>query len=121
MKWTWPWKRGEAAPAPANPVRTSPRPVDEPSTILTGDATEDSRSLEILLDTIAAVSANIDLETVLAQIVDRSIQVTQAERALLLLYLDDRPQREIAEILGITESNVSTKIGRLKQRIRDEL
>ena len=42
-------------------------------------------------------------------------------RALLLLYLEDRPQREIAEILGITESNVSTKIGRLKQRIRDEL
>ena len=37
----------------------------------------------------------------------------------LLLYLDDRPQREIAEILGISESNVSTKIGRLKQRIRD--
>ena len=43
------------------------------------------------------------------------------DRALLLLYLDDRPQREIAEILGIGESNVSTKIGRLKQRIRDEL
>ena len=43
------------------------------------------------------------------------------ERALLLLYLDERPQREIAEILGISESNVSTKIGRLKQRIRDEL
>ena len=43
------------------------------------------------------------------------------ERALLLLYQEDRPQREIAEILGISESNVSTKIGRLKQRIRDEL
>jgi RNA polymerase sigma-70 factor (ECF subfamily) len=41
------------------------------------------------------------------------------DRALLLLYLDDRPQREIAEVLGITESNVSTKIGRLKQRLRD--
>ncbi len=41
------------------------------------------------------------------------------DRALLLLYLEDRSQREIAEILGITESNVSTKIGRLKQRIRD--
>ncbi|WP_311195459.1 sigma-70 family RNA polymerase sigma factor [Xanthomonas indica] len=41
-------------------------------------------------------------------------------RALLLLYLEDRPQREIAQILGITESNVSTNIGRLKQRIRDE-
>ena len=43
------------------------------------------------------------------------------DRALLLLYLEERPQREIADILGITESNVSTKIGRLKQRIRDEL
>ena len=43
------------------------------------------------------------------------------DRALLLLYLEDRPQREIADILGIGESNVSTKIGRLKQRIRNEL
>lgn len=43
------------------------------------------------------------------------------DRALLLLYLDERPQREIAEVLGISETNVSTKIGRLKQRIRDEL
>jgi RNA polymerase sigma-70 factor (ECF subfamily) len=43
------------------------------------------------------------------------------DRALLLLYLDDRPQREIAEILGISESNVSTKIGRLKQRLRERL
>lgn len=43
------------------------------------------------------------------------------DRALLLLYLDDRPQREIAEILGISEANVSTRIGRLKQRIRNEL
>jgi len=43
------------------------------------------------------------------------------ERALLLLYLEDRGQREIADILGISESNVSTKIGRLKQRIRTQL
>jgi len=43
------------------------------------------------------------------------------DRALLLLYLDERSQREIGEILGISESNVSTKIGRLKQRIRTEL
>lgn len=43
------------------------------------------------------------------------------DRALLLLYLESLPQREIGEILGLTESNVSTKIGRLKQRLRDEL
>lgn len=39
-------------------------------------------------------------------------------RALMLLYLEDRSYREIADVLGITETNVATKINRLKQRIR---
>jgi RNA polymerase sigma factor (sigma-70 family) len=42
-------------------------------------------------------------------------------RALLLLYLDDHSYREIAEVLGVTETNVGTKLNRLKQRIRDGL
>jgi DNA-directed RNA polymerase specialized sigma subunit len=40
---------------------------------------------------------------------------------LLLLYMEEKSGREVAEILGISEANVSTKIGRLKQRIRDDL
>jgi len=43
------------------------------------------------------------------------------DRALLLLYLEERSYREISQILGISETNVATKIGRLKQRIRKEL
>ena len=41
-------------------------------------------------------------------------------RALLLLVLEERSYREIAEILGLSETNVATKISRLKQRIRNE-
>ncbi|HVI59046.1 MAG TPA: sigma-70 family RNA polymerase sigma factor [Luteimonas sp.] len=40
-------------------------------------------------------------------------------RALLLLYLEERSTREISEVLGISESNVTTKLSRLRQRIRD--
>jgi RNA polymerase sigma-70 factor (ECF subfamily) len=40
------------------------------------------------------------------------------DRALLLLYLDDHSYREIAAILGITETNVATKLSRLKERVR---
>lgn len=42
-------------------------------------------------------------------------------RALVLLYLEERSYREIADILGISETNVATKISRLKQRIRSDL
>ena len=43
------------------------------------------------------------------------------DRALLLLYLDDRSHREMADVLGLSETNVATKISRLKQRLRNEL
>jgi len=39
-------------------------------------------------------------------------------RALLVLYLEERPQQEIGEILGLSVSNVSTRLHRLKQRLR---
>ena len=42
-------------------------------------------------------------------------------RALLLLYLEEKSYREIADILGISETNVATKISRLKQRIRADM
>jgi RNA polymerase sigma-70 factor (ECF subfamily) len=45
-------------------------------------------------------------------------QLDALNRALMLLYLDERSYREIAEILGISETNVSTKINRLKERVR---
>lgn len=41
------------------------------------------------------------------------------DRALLLLYLEERSGREIGEVLGLGESNVTTRIARLKQRLRE--
>ena len=43
------------------------------------------------------------------------------DRALLLLYLEDRSHREIGDILGLREGNVATRLGRLRQRIRDQI
>lgn len=40
------------------------------------------------------------------------------EKALMLLFLDEKPHKEIAEILGITTSNVSTKISRIKTQLK---
>ena len=42
-------------------------------------------------------------------------------KALLLLYLEEQSYREIALVLGISETNVATKISRLKQRIQRDV
>jgi len=77
-------------------------------------------ALDVDLHDIAAdgTQSQDDIVQALYRCIDK---LDPLNRALLLLYLDERSQREIAEILGITETNVATKIGRLKLRLRDEL
>jgi RNA polymerase sigma-70 factor (ECF subfamily) len=41
-------------------------------------------------------------------------------RALVLLYLDGNSYQEIADVLGISETNVATKINRLKKTMKQE-
>lgn len=40
------------------------------------------------------------------------------EKALVLLYLDENPYKEIAEITGLSATNVATKLGRIKEKLR---
>ena len=44
----------------------------------------------------------------------------ELDRALMLLYLEEKPQAEIAEILGLSLTNVATKIGRIKQKLKQQ-
>jgi RNA polymerase sigma factor (sigma-70 family) len=76
---------------------------------------------EELHDTIGDIGADSESDENI-RILHRFIaQLDGLNRALLLLYLDEKSQREIADILGISETNVATKIGRLKQRIRNDM
>lgn len=42
-------------------------------------------------------------------------------RALVVLYLEDRSHAEIAEVLGISAGNVATKLNRLRHKLRGAL
>lgn len=42
------------------------------------------------------------------------------DKALILLYLDGKSQREMAEIMGLTPTNISTKVNRIKQRLKQK-
>lgn len=40
------------------------------------------------------------------------------ERALVLLYLDEKSYKEIAEITGLSATNVATKLSRIKEKLK---
>ncbi len=45
-------------------------------------------------------------------------ELKEIDKALILLYLDGLNQKEISKIMGITPSNISTKINRIKKALK---
>lgn len=46
-------------------------------------------------------------------------QLDAFNKAIIILYLEDNSYKDISEILGITETNVGTKIGRIKKQLKE--
>jgi RNA polymerase sigma factor (sigma-70 family) len=44
----------------------------------------------------------------------------ELDKALMLLYLEEKSYREIADITGLSETNVATKIGRIKIALKQK-
>lgn len=42
------------------------------------------------------------------------------DKSIILLYLEDKTYKEIAAIVGISETNVATRIGRIKERLKSD-
>jgi RNA polymerase sigma factor (sigma-70 family) len=47
-------------------------------------------------------------------------ELKELDKALMLLYLEEKSHKEIAEIIGISETNVATKIGRIKKILKQK-
>ena len=47
-------------------------------------------------------------------------ELRELDKALMLLYLEEKSHKEISEIMGITETNVATKIGRIKTILKQK-
>jgi len=45
-------------------------------------------------------------------------ELKEIDKALMILYLEDKSHAEIAEILGMSVSNVGTKTGRIKDKLK---
>lgn len=47
-------------------------------------------------------------------------ELRELDKALMLLYLEEKSYKEIAEIIGISETNVATKISRIKKLLQQK-
>jgi RNA polymerase sigma factor (sigma-70 family) len=47
-------------------------------------------------------------------------ELNELDKALMILYLEEKMYSEIAEILGITETNVATRISRIKDKLKQK-
>jgi len=45
-------------------------------------------------------------------------KLSEIDRAVILLYLEEKPNKEIAEIIGTTPNNIGVRINRIKERLK---
>ncbi|WP_339915967.1 sigma-70 family RNA polymerase sigma factor [Yeosuana marina] len=45
-------------------------------------------------------------------------QLSEIDRAVILLYLEEKPNKEIADIIGVTPNNIGVRINRIKERLK---
>jgi len=45
-------------------------------------------------------------------------KLSEIDRAVILLYLEERPYKEIAEIIGSSHNNIAVRITRIKERLK---
>ena len=57
----------------------------------------------------------------LNQLLDAIYNLDEINKSIMLLYLEEKSYEEIAEILGITKSNVGVRISRAKELLKQNL
>ncbi|MCY7359752.1 MAG: sigma-70 family RNA polymerase sigma factor [Rudanella sp.] len=70
-----------------------------------------------LITTLPDLSDEDTLPAEISQLYEAINQLGKIEKALILLYLDDKRYDEIASIMGITKSNVGVKLNRVKAKL----
>ena len=54
----------------------------------------------------------------LNRLYDAIRKLSEIDRAVILLYLEEKPNKEIAEIIGTTPNNIGVRINRIKERLK---
>lgn len=76
----------------------------------------DSRAINIYKTDITKDGENEQIEQ-LAQLRNCIKKLNEADKAVITLYLEELPYKEISNIMGLTENNIAVKIKRIKKKL----
>ncbi len=68
-----------------------------------------------------AVDADLDVRARQEQLHAAIVRLDPVDKMLMTMYLDERSYRDIADVLGITETHVGVKLHRIKQALARQL
>lgn len=74
-----------------------------------------------LVDSAVDGSSDKEKSEQLSELRELLEKQTDADRAILVLHLEGNSNREIGEVIGISESNVGTRISRLKHAMKQSI
>ncbi len=72
----------------------------------------------IALTQVAEDAEQDDRIVMLYRVIDG---LNEMDKALILLYLEDTSYKDMADILGLSETNVATKISRIKKYLKEKI
>jgi len=61
---------------------------------------------------------NREAEEKLKQLYDAVDELNDVDKAIVILYMEDRTYEEMEEILGISQGNLRVKMNRIKEKLR---
>ncbi len=76
------------------------------------------RLMEITTEVEDKGDNTVELEKNINRLQQFITELKELDKALMILYLEEKNYKEISEILGITETNVATRISRVKEKLK---
>ena len=84
------------------------------------DSKHTSKRVPLDVSIIALSNSDSEMDENVVMLYKFIERLHDLDKALILLYLDDHKHKDIAEILGLSETNVATKISRIKKTLREQ-
>ena len=77
-------------------------------------------SIETSIITLSDFQLDTELNEKISMLYKFIEHFNEMDRGLIILYLDGNKYKDIADVLGISESNVATKINRIKNNLKKQ-